>query len=279
MVRWGSIIRGCKLRPWKYAFVTCASERKLSCLRTAFSWAAKIHCYGLWILSVGSGAAHVAQRSCCIDSRYTGKRRAVSPPVHRRPQCLPRNRFCAHNGRTPRLCEFAMVRERAGSYRRAAESHSSRHNGAGPSQRTTAGDGGCGTGREWSARSPGGRTGKRRRGWCRNLPQATGQWGRGKIPQEHNVPWNFNFDLVVEVEPCWWHLLNVLVTLASSGAHVAWPIQDAAVFTFQNCTHLFLQRVKVELESIAILGHCTQCMLIAPLKNTKYLLVESCGGQ
>ncbi len=105
----------------------------------------------------------------------------MSPPVHRRAPCLPPNRFCAHNGRSPRLCEFAMVRERSGSYRRAAESHSGRHIGAGPSQRTTAGDGGCGAAHEWSARSPGGRTGERRRGLRRNLPQATGQWGRGKF--------------------------------------------------------------------------------------------------
>lgn len=32
---------------------------------------------------------------------------------------------------------------------------------------------------------------------------------------------NFNLNLVVEVEPCWWHLLNVSVALASSGARVA----------------------------------------------------------
>lgn len=69
--------------------------------------------------------------------------------------------------------------------------------------------------------------------------RSVGTW---EIPKEHNVPRNFNFDLLFEVEPCWWHLLNVSVTVASSGAQVAWPIQDAAVFTFQNFTHLFLQR-------------------------------------
>lgn len=208
--------------------------------------------------------SHSAHAALTVGTLARGEQWVSSPrsPATTVSVCLE-NRFCGHNGRTPRLCEFAMVRERSGSHRRAAESHSGRHNGAGPSQRTTAGDGGCGTGCEWSARSPGGRTGKRRRGWCRNLPQATGQWGRGKIPQEYNVPCNCNFGLVVEVEPCWWwHLLNVLVTLASSGAQVAWaPIAYRTllltVFTFQNCTHLFLQRVKVELECIAILGHCT----------------------
>ncbi len=84
--------------------------------------------------------------------------------------------------------------------------------------------------------------GKERRAppWIAPQPPAgnrsVGTW---EIPKEHNVPRNFNCDLLFEVEPCWGHLLNVSVTVAFSGAQVAWPIQDAAVFTFQNCTHLF----------------------------------------
>lgn len=92
----------------------------------------------------------------------------------------PSTRTLVRHGRSPRLRDLAVVRQRAGPDRRATEGEPGWNRGVGPPPMPALGDGGGGARSEsgcWRVRLRASRTRRHcRRRWRVKFPQATGQW-------------------------------------------------------------------------------------------------------